>query len=147
MLWLAFYGDVEESDSNFTRLIYLHSEDNPKLANRVHQKTEQSQFKAAPHEGDGTPWQFKVWGPCRGTADRKAVIIIILSDFTFSHFSNLFKVLLREFFRGRFALPKQVYWLICVKRLRFLIFNGENFQWIQSILGKCWPKIVLIHWV
>ena len=28
---LAFRGDVDESDSNFMRLIYLRSEDNPKL--------------------------------------------------------------------------------------------------------------------
>ena len=37
---LAFRGDVEESDSNFMQLIYLRSEDNPKLVDWVHQKTD-----------------------------------------------------------------------------------------------------------
>ena len=37
---LAFRGDVDESDSNFMRLIYLRSEDNPKLVDWVHQKTD-----------------------------------------------------------------------------------------------------------
>ena len=37
---LAFRGDVEESDSNFMRLIYLRSEDNPKLVDWIHQKTD-----------------------------------------------------------------------------------------------------------
>ena len=37
---LAFRGDVEESDSNFMRLIYLRSEDNPRLVDWVHQKTD-----------------------------------------------------------------------------------------------------------
>ena len=37
---LALRGDVEGSDSNFMRLIYLRSEDNPKLVDWVHQKTD-----------------------------------------------------------------------------------------------------------
>ena len=37
---LNFRGDVEESDSNFMQLIYLRSEDNRKLVDWVHQKTD-----------------------------------------------------------------------------------------------------------
>ena len=37
---LAFRGDVSKSDSNFMRLIYLRSEDNHKLVDWVHQKTD-----------------------------------------------------------------------------------------------------------
>ena len=38
---LAFREDVDESDSNFMRLIYLRSEDNPKLVDCVNQKTDE----------------------------------------------------------------------------------------------------------
>ena len=37
---LAFRVDIEESDSNFMRLIHLRSEDNPKLVEWIHQKTD-----------------------------------------------------------------------------------------------------------
>ena len=37
---LAFRSDVDESDSSFMRLIYIRSEDNPKLVDWVHQKTD-----------------------------------------------------------------------------------------------------------